>query len=202
MAIELDMNQSSVSQTLSQLEDCVVLDLAEPELNLEAINWHQYNPRKQIPRWGASITSLDGGISGIPDIDSLVEFNKLNGTHYQEMDFKIWTPQAQGFQEILAGFHVGRSHFIKLGSGGFFPPHRDMDFSTFRILYTISGCMDENFIWITNGQQIRLRNNHWYYLNTKKAHNLFSHWGSVFAVFNILQDEASVQRMVSRLRIK
>ena len=33
--------------------------------------WVQYNPRKNIPRYGLSITSLDGGFSGVPDLDSL-----------------------------------------------------------------------------------------------------------------------------------
>ena len=33
----------------------------------------RYNPRKNVPRYGLSITSLDGGVSGVPDLDSLYE---------------------------------------------------------------------------------------------------------------------------------
>ena len=43
-------------------------------------DWVKYNPRKDINRWGLSITSLDGGITGVPDLDSLYEYNKENKT--------------------------------------------------------------------------------------------------------------------------
>ena len=35
--------------------------------------WKPYNPRKKIAREGLSVTSLDGGLSGIPDLDSIRE---------------------------------------------------------------------------------------------------------------------------------
>ena len=42
------------------------------------INWTEenfeyvkYNPRKDINRYGLSITSIDGGVTGVPDLDSL-----------------------------------------------------------------------------------------------------------------------------------
>ena len=38
--------------------------------------WKPYNVRKPNNRWGLSITSLDGGLSGIPDLDSVYEYNK------------------------------------------------------------------------------------------------------------------------------
>ena len=40
----------------------------------ENYNWIPYNPRKNLPRWGQSITSLDGEMSGIPDLDSVLEY--------------------------------------------------------------------------------------------------------------------------------
>ena len=43
-------------------------------------DWKQYNPRKPNNRQGLSITSLDGGLSGVPDLDSLFEYNKQNNT--------------------------------------------------------------------------------------------------------------------------
>ena len=47
----------------------------EEGLKLFDDKWVQYNPRKNIPRYGLSITSLDGGFSGRPDLDSLKEYN-------------------------------------------------------------------------------------------------------------------------------
>ena len=40
----------------------------------------RYNPRHDVNRWGLSITSLDGGLSGIPDLDSLHQYNIENNT--------------------------------------------------------------------------------------------------------------------------
>ena len=37
----------------------------------ENFEYVQYNPRKPINRYGLSVTSLDGGCSCIPDLDSL-----------------------------------------------------------------------------------------------------------------------------------
>ena len=48
----------------------------------ENFDYVRYNPRKEIDRWGLSITSLDGGLSGTPDLDSLPNYNKENNTQY------------------------------------------------------------------------------------------------------------------------
>ena len=41
-------------------------------------NWTKYNPRKDINRWGLSVTNLDGKLGPGPDLDSLYEYNKEN----------------------------------------------------------------------------------------------------------------------------
>ena len=51
----------------------------------------KYNPRKDINRYGLSITSLDGGLSGRPDLDSLNEYNAESNTKYEETDFNVLT---------------------------------------------------------------------------------------------------------------
>ena len=48
----------------------------EEGLELFKDKWVQYNPRKKIARYGLSITSLDGGFSGRPDLDSIREYNR------------------------------------------------------------------------------------------------------------------------------
>ena len=58
----------------------------------ENYKWIQYNPRKNFPRWGQSITSLDGGMSGIPDIDSILEYCIKNKVKLAETDFNKKTP--------------------------------------------------------------------------------------------------------------
>ena len=56
----------------------------EKGLKLFDDKWVQYNPRKNIPREGLSITSLDGGFSGIPDLDSLKEYNEQHNIYIDE----------------------------------------------------------------------------------------------------------------------
>ena len=57
----------------------------------ENFDYVKYNPRKPIARYGLSLTSLDGGLSGIPDLDSLHEYNQENKTNYEEKDFNVYT---------------------------------------------------------------------------------------------------------------
>ena len=90
----------------------------------------KYNPRKKIERYGLSITSLDGGLSGIPDLDSLLEYNKENNTNLEEENFDVPTPvyeQSNELQRFVEPYkeHLFRTHILKLDPGGFFPKHRD-----------------------------------------------------------------------------
>ena len=173
---------------LSLYEDCIKLSIPvnKDAINLETLNWVQYNPRKSNPRFGCSITSLDGGDSGVPDLDSLLEINQLHETHYFEKDFVTPTKHSAPFTEFLETFDVGRSHFLKLEPGGFFPWHRDGDPITFRIIYTIQNCTSDNLIWLEDDKVLPLENHNWYYINTRKKHSLFAFHQSTFAVFNVI----------------
>ena len=84
----------------------------------EKFDYVRYNPRKNIDRWGLSLTSLDGGMSGIPDLDSLREYNIENNTSYDEIDFNIPTPAYEDFKEVLDPFApwLFRTHILKLNS--------------------------------------------------------------------------------------
>ena len=107
---------------LSSLGDIVPLDFTidikklKDELSLFDNDWKQYNPRKPNNRQGLSITSLDGGLSGVPDLDSLFEYNKQNGTEISEVNINVKTPVASNIsviQPLLNTFDtLGRSHFI------------------------------------------------------------------------------------------
>lgn len=184
-------------------EPFIALNLPKPQIDTSALQWVQYNPRKTIARWGSSLTSLDGGATGIPDLDSLYEFNKINGTTYREADFKVKTETyKKNFQFLDEKFELGRSHIIKLGQGGFFPYHRDLDPNTFRLIYTMSGCEPHNFVMILNNQVLNLAPNNWYYINTKMIHTVFSFFGCEFAVFNVINNEKSQRSLVSCMQIK
>ena len=108
----------------------------------ENFEYVRYNPRKPIDRWGLSITSYDGGLSGIPDLDSLGEYCAENNVSLEESDFNVPTEvykQSKELQEILEPFkgNYYRTHILKLNPGGFFPKHRDLrlsNFDSFRLI--------------------------------------------------------------------
>ncbi len=78
------------------------------ELGKVNYNWRQYNPRKNIRRYGCSITSLHGEDDG-PDLDSLLQLGK-----YKETDFCTPTIHAKPFTWFLENIDVGRSHYLKI----------------------------------------------------------------------------------------
>lgn len=189
---------------LTQYEDVIDLKIPVDYDALQQVNynWVPYNPRKTVARWGCSITSLDGLDSGIPDIDSVLEYNRQHNTAYTEKDFTTRTAHAQPFDYFLSKFAVGRSHYIKLGSGGYFPWHRDNDRDTFRIIYTIKNCEQDSFVWINDERPLKLMCDRWYYINTKKKHTVFSFDETVFAVFNVMLTEDNLYQFRQHAMIK
>lgn len=187
---------------LSALEDCIQLNLPAVDVDLDSLQWVQYNPRKAIGRWGASLTSLDGGMSGTPDLDSVYEFNQLKGTQYREVDFKVWTPQSKPFRFMGDLFEIGRSHIIRLDAGGYFPYHRDADKDTFRLLYCIRNCNPLNMVWIQDRMTLAFEDRRWYYINTKKSHAVFSFQGCEFAVFNVVNGLRSHESLYNSMVIR
>jgi len=154
------------------------LDRFHSELDSCHYKWVIYNPRKpEYRRWGLSLTSLDGKSSGVPDLDSVHEFNKQNGTHYDEHSFSQKTPIWDHFKSIrqplgdLSPF-LGRSHLIKFGVCGGFPPHRDLG-ESFRLISFLSGSSDSLQLILGN-RKVEFQNGPIYFLDTRKAHCIFN----------------------------
>lgn len=92
-----------------------VIELNFPKWNIDRLSpllkehhgWKPYNPRRPNNRFGLSATSIDGQYSGVPDLDSLHEYNLLNNTNLGEKDFKIRTdivnqvPELQNLLDTL-----------------------------------------------------------------------------------------------------
>jgi len=166
-----------------------------------------YNPRKtQYNRYGLSITSQDGGFSGIPDLDSLYEYNQLNKTNFDETDFREWTPffkDCTHLQKALSPFHdyIGRSHILRLDKGGFFPPHRDLSNKAFRLF--ISLCSNTNdYVFILDEKRVFFQPGQLYFINTFLSHSLFSFIDqSFFIVFNIDLCKEAIIKVFKNLSI-
>lgn len=170
----------------------------------EHFEYVRYNPRKENNRYGLSITSLNGNIDGIPDLDSLKEYNKENNTNYKEEDFNVKTPVFYQ-NPILQNFvhpwqdDLFRSHILKLGPGGFFPPHRDLfsdRIDSFRLISPLKNINTAYFILedkILNWDLGTL-----YFVNTAKQHTLFnsSFYNSYWLVLNIKLNKNSFYQVL------
>lgn len=173
--------------------------------------WVQYNPRKPNNRKGLSVTSLDGGYSGVPDLDSLREYNELNGTNYTDADFKNRTSITNHIPELdqlLDAFpDYGRCHFIRLDRGGFFPPHRDNGTGaslpfTFRIIVPIYNFDKYHLTWVQDDRVLSFTHGQVYFINTTKVHYLFSFVDmSICFVMNVYSTDRSIGTILNNLKI-
>lgn len=192
-----------------------VFDIGRIERELAAFheNWTQYNPYKpRISRQGLSVTSLDGGLTGDPDLSSLAMYNRDRGTNFRETDFTRPTPayeKVSGIRPILDFYsqYLARSHFIRLNMGGFFPPHRDdprMDeHSTFRVLVPLSHCEKNEFVFLLEDERVWLEPGHAYFVDTAKVHSVFSFVdNSIQLVLNVRMCEDSLRRTLEKIRYR
>lgn len=147
----------------------------------ENFDYVHYNPRKDIKRYGLSITSLDGGTSGVPDLDSLKDYNRENNTQLTECDFKTVTPvyEYPDLKTILDPIrpYLFRSHILRLDSGGFFPPHRDFGglvIDSFRLIIPLQNTNVPEFTFIVDGKIQHWVNGRVYFVDTAKMHYLFN----------------------------
>ena len=182
----------------------------EEGLKLFDDKWVQYNPRKNIPRYGLSITSLDGGFSGRPDLDSLKEYNIEHNLNLDEPDFKTLTPIWPYVESVLSKFknHLGRTHIIKMSAGGQFPSHRDhydREIPTCRLFIPIYNCNPPFNYFILDDNLLRFDHGRLYFLNTCKEHIVFTsgrggNQQSMFIVANLILTEESTDLILHNMR--
>jgi hypothetical protein len=177
----------------------------------EIYNYVKYNPRKEIKRYGLSITSLDGGVSGIPDLDSLLEYNKEHNTQISEKDCNVPTMVAEEcvLKKFLEPFkdYLFRSHILRIDPGGYFPAHRDVyrNIDSFRLISPLSNCDPPYMYFILDGTITT----NWdlgrmYFVNTIKEHTLFnaSFNPSYWLVLNVDLNNVAVETVLHNLSIR
>ena len=144
-------------------------------------NWTKYNPRKDINRWGLSVTNLDGKLGPGPDLDSLYEYNKENNTNISESDFIVPTPVYDIVKSYCDPFKewLFRSHILKLRPGGFFPNHVDNigpTIDSFRLLVPLRICdpKDNGYFIYEQNKILFWDYGRLYFFNTCKRHTVFN----------------------------
>ena len=201
---------------LTQYGQLIELDITTDAEEMIAwaneFNWVKYNPRKDINRWGLSITSLDGGITGVPDLDSLYEYNKENNTGYNEKDFNVPTPVLnKQIEDVLAPWkdNYYRTHFLKFGPGGFFPPHRDWNYSSgrpdsFRLIMPLRNVNPPYFNFVLEDKTLHWEVGRLYFMDTLKMHYLFnsSFNDSYWLVVNVDLNPDTINATLGRMNQK
>lgn len=161
------------------------LNLFSKEITEFDSNWVLYNKRKgDTGRLGLSITSLDGGMSGEPDLQSLYEHSKVTGKNYSENDFNKPTEaykKISAIHPLLNHFSegLGRCRIVKFKAGGFFPPHRDRSVSFqipdyFRIFVPLTNTGETDLFFIYEDKKIHYEPGRAYLFNALKTHSVFS----------------------------
>lgn len=172
--------------------------------------WKPYQPHKSgNNRYGLSVTSLDGGFSGEPDLFSLREYYQKTGKNYVESDFKVRTNIVEFIPELnpLLDFFepgIGRCHFLRLDKGGYFPPHRDNGAVTradsLRILVPIFNFGVYDMKWIQEEKCVNFDIGQVYFINTSKLHSLFSFVDNCYMlVLNIIWNQQILLKMARKV---
>lgn len=173
-----------------------------------AFPFRQYNSFKtNNPRYGLSITSIDGNLNG-DDLESLSELKNI-GKIYDEMSFSSLTDvyySSKQIQNIVGEFKpfLGRTHILNLKKGGFFPPHRD-DFgseeqNSFRILVPLLDCNPPNHYFMYEDKILNFNHGYCYFINTNKSHSLFSFSDeSLMVVINVQACKESYDIVLNNL---
>lgn len=147
-------------------------------------HWKRYNPRKvENNRWGLSVTSFDGGLSGRPDLDSLLNYEQETGitlhNHQCNVPTLVWE-ECEELKRFLEPWKkwVTRCHFLRMDKGAYFPDHFDVnkhDFSYDEIRFVGFVKADKyNFKWIYDDKLFAGESGSFWYFNASKRHSVFS----------------------------
>jgi len=171
--------------------------------------WTQYNSHKPwIPRQGLCIINEDGVNKAGPALDSLLEWNKVHGTNYTELDFNVSTPVLTDtiLNDFLSPIRQWcyRSHFLKLPPGGYFPPHRDKSWESIRLILPLFNCNSPLTRFILEDKTLSFELGRMYFVNTLKEHTLFNasaDQDSIWLVLNYEVNDDSVKWIHRNLAI-
>jgi hypothetical protein len=176
-------------------------------------DWKPYNQNKPNNRWGLSITSLDGLLSGIPDLDSLYEYNKIHSTKITNQDINQYTEvygKSIELRKIIDPWKpwLGRCHYLKLNSGGFFPEHYDINkldysYDEIRLIGFVNNCNKSTMKFIYEDTVLNVNDGSLYYFNASKRHSVFSMTENcIMIVFCLRFDEKLFETLLNQYRLK
>jgi hypothetical protein len=180
------------------------------ELEMFENSWSHYNPKKEyINRQGLCILNERGSCGPGPALDSIKEYNQINKTKWTEFDFNKPTEVYNNSEEIRKIMkdilpYSCRTHFLRLGPGGFFPPHRDHvrgEQKVFRLIVPIKNYNPHSFRFMIEDRTLIWDPGYMYAINTTKEHCLFNMGSidSIWLVINTIINEESANFVAENL---
>ena len=175
-------------------------------------DWKKYNPKKPNNRYGLSVTSIDGGLHGIPDLTSLrdweIETGELIHNHELNVPTDVYKncPTLQAILEPWKPW-LGRCHFLRMDRGSFFPEHFDInkeDYSYDEVRFIgFVKCNEYDFKWIYDDKVIKGNPGTLWYFNGNKRHSVFSFKdGIILLVMCLKFDKDLFQKMLEYGKVK
>ena len=175
---------------------------------IKDFEWIQYNRRKNINRYGLSVTSSDGTRNGL-DLDSLWELSKEHNKIYDEDNFTTLTDvyhKSKEVQKLVDPFKpwLCRTHFLNFRKGGYFPPHIDSyridEHKFLRLLVPIKKCNPSWLYFMYEDKLLNFSRGYTYFLNTNKKHAIFSFDDdSIMLVMNIKVCKESIDKILDMI---
>ena len=171
---------------------------------IKEFEWIKYNPRKDVERYGLSVTSSDGTRNGV-DLDSLYELSKEQGKIYDEDNFTTLTDvyhKSKEVQKLVDPWKpwLCRTHFLNFKKGGYFPPHIDSykfgEQKFIRLIVQIKKCNPSFLYFVYEDKLLNFNRGYTYFLNTNKKHTIFSFSDdSTMLVMNIKCCKESIEQI-------
>jgi len=175
-------------------------------------DWKKYNPKKPNNRYGLSVTSIDGGLHGIPDLTSLRDWEIQTGELIHNHELNVPTDVYKNcptLQAILEPWKpwLGRCHFLRMDRGSFFPEHFDInkeDYSYDEVRFIgFVKCNEYDFKWIYDDKVIKGNPGTLWYFNGNKRHSVFSFKdGIILLVMCLKFDKDLFQKMLEYGKVK
>lgn len=153
--------------------------------------WVPYNQTKDTNnnRYGLALTSKSGSVDDTTHLQSFGYQKKMSNTVLNEFDYNIYTEamyELTEIKDIVDLFpDIGRVHILRIGKGGYFPPHRDfpmLDPQYMRLTCIFGKCKPENYCMLFDGKPFYQDPGYFYFNNFLKDHSLFSFSDYVYAV--------------------
>ncbi len=160
-------------------------------------NWCPYNQKKDTVnnRWGLPLTSHTGDVMDNYHLNSFGYMQKYHDVEMKEENFSTPTDVYNSLPEVAKVIDtfapdIGRCHFLRVDTGGFFPPHRDFPGygpEYFRLLTVFGKCKPENFVHMLDGKPMYPDPGYFYFVNFQLDHSVFSFTDGLYALITTVK---------------